>query len=51
MLLGAVPDFASQSRWENFVFGPLAIVLAGLCFLVAHAAAEPARGNAHAAEP
>ena len=39
MLLGAVPNFASQSRWENFIFGPLALVLAGLCFLVARSAA------------
>lgn len=49
MLLGAVPNFASQSRWENFIFGPLALALAGLCFLVARSA--PARSNAHAPEP
>jgi hypothetical protein len=52
MLLGAVPNFASQNRWENVIFGPLALVLAGLCGLVArHAAAGPAHGNASAAEP
>lgn len=50
MLLGAVPNFASQSRWENFIFGPLALVLGGLCFLVARSAASgPGRGKAHAA--
>ena len=38
MLLGAVPNFASQSRWEIVVFGPLALVLSGLCFLVARRA-------------
>jgi hypothetical protein len=52
MLLGAVPNFASQSRWENLIFGPLALVLAGLCFLVAcSTAAGPTRGKANAAEP
>ena len=28
MAIGAVPNFISQSRWENFIFGPLALVLA-----------------------
>jgi hypothetical protein len=52
MAVGAVPNFASQSRWENFVFGPLALVLAGLCIVVARAATtEPALGQANAAEP
>jgi hypothetical protein len=47
LLLGAVPNFASQSRWENVIFGPLALVLAGLCVLVARSAAagqRPAAG-------
>jgi hypothetical protein len=35
MAIGAVPNFASQSRWENVVFGPLALVLAALCIVVA----------------
>jgi hypothetical protein len=26
-----LPNFASQSRWENLIFGPLALVLAALC--------------------
>jgi hypothetical protein len=44
LALGGVPNFASQSRWENFVFGPLALVLAALCIVVARgAAAEPER--------
>jgi hypothetical protein len=38
MAIGAVPNFASQSRWENFIFGPLALVLAALCVVVARAA-------------
>jgi hypothetical protein len=38
MAIGAVPNFASQSGWENFIFGPLALVLAALCIVVACAA-------------
>jgi hypothetical protein len=38
MLLGALPNFASQSRWENVILGPLALVLAGLCVFVARRA-------------
>jgi hypothetical protein len=51
MAIGAVPNFASQSRWENVIFGPLALVLAALCIAVAHGATtETARGQADAAE-
>ena len=39
MAIGALPNLASQSRWENFIFGPLALVLAALCFVVARRAA------------
>jgi hypothetical protein len=38
MAIGSLPNFASQSRWENFIFGPLALVLAALCMVVARAA-------------
>jgi hypothetical protein len=38
MAIGAVPNVASQTRWENFIFGPLALVLAALCIVVARAA-------------
>jgi hypothetical protein len=38
MAIGSVPNFASQSRWETAVFGPLALVLAALCVVVARAA-------------
>ncbi|MGZ8740008.1 MAG: hypothetical protein ACXWZ8_05380 [Gaiellaceae bacterium] len=52
MAIGAVPNFASQSRWENLLFGPLALVLSALCIVVARGAtSEPARGQADAAEP
>lgn len=33
--IGAVMNLASSSRWERFVWGPLALVLAVLCFIVA----------------
>lgn len=39
MAIGALPNFASQSRWENLIFGPLALVLAILCVIVARRAA------------
>jgi hypothetical protein len=35
MAIGSVPNLASQSRWENFMFGPLALALAALCIVVA----------------
>ena len=37
MAIGAVPNFASHSRWENVIFAPLALVLAALCSVVARA--------------
>jgi hypothetical protein len=43
MAIGALPNFASQSRWENLVFGPLALVQAILCVAVARSAARSAR--------
>jgi predicted anti-sigma-YlaC factor YlaD len=33
--LGAIANFASSSRWENFTLGPSAALLAGLCALIA----------------
>jgi hypothetical protein len=45
MAIGAIPNFISQSRWENFIFGPLAIVLAVLCVVVARSSPPgPTRG-------
>jgi hypothetical protein len=40
MLVGDLPNFASQSRWEIVVLGPLALVLAALCFVVARRASR-----------
>jgi hypothetical protein len=33
--VAALPNLVSQSPWEHFVFGPAALVLAGLCLVVA----------------
>jgi hypothetical protein len=50
MAVGALPNLASQSRWETFVLGPLALVLAVLCFAVARrAATQEGSGGPHAA--
>ena len=37
-VLGALLNFASPSSWERFLWGPIALVLALLCFAVAKAA-------------
>jgi hypothetical protein len=41
MGIGAVLNFASQSRWENLVWGPTALLLAILCTVVARSTADP----------
>ena len=33
--LGAIMNFASPSSWERFIWGPVALILAALCLLVA----------------
>lgn len=35
LVVGALMNFASRSRWERFIWGPVALVLAVLCFLIA----------------
>jgi hypothetical protein len=35
LLLGALMNFVSRSRWERFLWGPVALILAGLCLVVA----------------
>ena len=35
MVLGALLNFASQSRWENYLWGPYTVTLAILCIVVA----------------
>ncbi len=36
-VLAALMNFASQSRWEDLIFGPVALALAVLCTVVARA--------------
>ncbi len=35
LLIGALMNFASSSPWERFLWGPLALLLAVLCFVIA----------------
>ena len=35
--LAALMNLASESQWENYLMAPLALVLAALCVIVAHA--------------
>ena len=35
LLVGALMNFASSSPWERFLWGPLALLLAVLCFVLA----------------
>ena len=38
--ISALVNFASQSRWENFIWGPVALALAVLCTIVARSKAD-----------
>jgi hypothetical protein len=38
LTLGALANFLSQSVWERFLLGPVTLVLAGLCLVVARSA-------------
>jgi len=49
--IGAVLNFASQSRWENFIWGPIALVLAVLCTIVACSPVEGAQPREESAIP
>lgn len=39
LLVGALMNFASSSPWERFLWGPLALLLAVLCFVLARSGA------------
>lgn len=41
--ISALVNFASQSRWENFIWGPIALILAVLCVTVARSTARDAQ--------
>ncbi len=44
--ISALVNLASQSRWENFIWGPLALVLAVLCTIVARSTGVDPQGDA-----
>jgi len=44
-LLAALMNFASHSSWERFLWAPVALILAGLCLVVA-LSGSPARASA-----
>lgn len=44
LALGALLNLASPSSWERYLWGPVALILAGLCLLLALSAATPAGG-------
>lgn len=52
-VLAAIMNLASQSRWENAIFGPLAIALAVLCTIVARSGpdGQPRTRNTATAAP
>jgi hypothetical protein len=43
LALNALGNFASSSKWENFLMGPLALLLSALCLVVARSPADPTR--------
>jgi hypothetical protein len=44
LLLGALANFASRSDWERFLWGPVALILAILCLVVARGGETDSRG-------
>jgi hypothetical protein len=42
LVLAALANVASDSRWENYLLAPVALALAGLCVVVMRGADEPA---------
>jgi hypothetical protein len=47
LALGSMANFASQSSWERYLLGPVTLILAGLCLVVARsplALADPSEG-------
>ena len=40
LTVGALANFASQSPWERFLLGPVTVLLAGLCLVVARSQEE-----------
>lgn len=44
LFVGAIANVASSSPWERFGWAPVALILAGLCLIVALNGPEPATG-------
>jgi hypothetical protein len=44
--LSGLGNFASGSPWERYLMGPIALVLGGLCFVVARGTRAETRGEA-----
>jgi hypothetical protein len=49
LVVGAIPNLASQSRWESLLLGPLSLLLAMLCVVVARSGTVVAGVDAEAA--
>lgn len=45
LFVGALPNFASSSGWERFGWGPVSLILAVLCLIVALRAGPVSRGG------
>ena len=43
LALGALANFASSSPWERYLLGPVSLVLAALCLVVARSTRRPVR--------
>jgi hypothetical protein len=50
-LLAALLNFASNSHWENAIFGPLALMLTTLCLIVARSPLDQAQTPPPAGAP
>jgi hypothetical protein len=50
LAIASVMNLASESRWENFLLAPVAVVLAALCVVVARGATS-AQGRAADSQP
>ena len=49
LALGALANFASRSNWERFLWGPVALILAVLCLVVARGGEAGDRGSSRRA--
>ncbi len=45
LTVGSLANFASQSPWERYLLGPVTLVMAGSCLVVARAKGDPLVGS------